>query len=264
MQGVLEKMPDLRDEVLALPVDVKLMLNGDARADFLNHQKGKAVDKAHLFSLSVRAQDAPKDQEFAWQVARLLLTGQDGPFHNSIRLDSKAMQGIPVSTLCASGSTDQGTSLVGLAKLALANGRSPEWAAGIVTLVHGHLKDRAPELLEPGRALAPPRTTAAGRPPCWSGCPWRRLLAEPPGRGRAGEDLVEALVFAAKAAGFDREVGGEGAVRPGQAVPAERILLLPLPRLGRHDRGGAGRPPGGPRPLRLRRQACPKAKTAAN
>jgi hypothetical protein len=149
-------MPDLRDEVLALPVDVKLMLNGDARADFLNHQKGKAVDKAHLFSLSVRAQDAPKDQEFAWQVARLLLTGQESPFHNSIRLDSKAMQGIPVSTLCASGSTDQGTSLVGLAKLALANGRSPEWAAGIVTLVHGHLKDRAPELLEPGRALAPP------------------------------------------------------------------------------------------------------------
>jgi hypothetical protein len=208
-EALLKRDATTAAEVLALPVGVRIFLDGDAKTDFLNHQKGKPVDKAHLFSLQTMSPDAPAEHKFALGVADLLLSSPDSPFHNAIRLDSKATQGLPVSTLCAKGVTDQSTSLVGLAKLAMAAGRKTEWAAGVVCLTHARLKDLAPELLEPGRVLTPPPHATRGSATMLIGVSVAvAFWLNEKGEDLPGDDLAERVVSACRQAGFDREVNG--------------------------------------------------------
>lgn len=153
--------PNLADEVDALPVEVKVMLDGNAKKDFLNHQAGLSVDKAHMFSLKVKL-DASPEMEFAWGVAKLLVSRQDGPFNNVIRFDSRGGSGLPVTTLCAKGTSDLSSSLVGLAKVCIEGKQGQEFASNCVVEVYKILKERLASAFEPGKVLTPPPNETRG------------------------------------------------------------------------------------------------------
>ncbi len=114
-----------------------------------------------MFSLQVRISSTP-DQEFAWEIAKLLLSRPDSPFFNLIRMDSRPGSGLPVTTLCAKGSSDLSTSLVGLAKLCLAAKRPVEFGANCVIDAVKIVREGVPSAFEPGRVLTPPPQETRG------------------------------------------------------------------------------------------------------
>jgi hypothetical protein len=151
------------ERVDAQPITVMLLLDGDPQNDFINLQKGKAVDAAHMFSLKVSRNADPSDKnaaalKLAFNVAKLLHTNKDSDFHKQVRFDSKSFAPYPVSSLCPKGSSDLGTSLLGLARVGLARGNAgtPEWLAYSVVGSAKALHESAPELLGLDRVLTPP------------------------------------------------------------------------------------------------------------
>jgi hypothetical protein len=158
-----EKARRRLERVDALPITTTVLLDGDPQTDFLNLQKGKAVDAAHMFSLKVSRNTDPADKnaaalKLAFNVAKLLHTNKDCDFYKQVRFDSKGFAPYPVSSLCSKGSSDLGTSLLGLARVGLARGKagSPEWLAYAVVGSAKALHESAPELLGPDRVLTPP------------------------------------------------------------------------------------------------------------
>jgi hypothetical protein len=204
---LLTSHPELEAEINALPVDVKVMLDGSPKADFLRLQMGKPVDKAHLFSLRVKAECPGPDHDLAWKVAKELLTRQDSPFFNLIRMDSRAGTGLAVNTLCAGGTTDLSTSLLGLSRLCLAAGRDELWGANCVISAVKALRQKCPAVLEAGKVLTPPPNGTRGSATMLVGlgvsvAHW--LIAR--GEDLPGDELEEELARAAQAA-LDKEVG---------------------------------------------------------
>lgn len=149
------------EEVHDQPIGVTVYLDGDPQEDFLNFQKGKAVDKVQLLSMSVQRKLLPlKDiaaHELALAVAWKLQADARGDFKGQIKFDPHGTFPIPITTLCAKGPSDQGTSLLGLAKVGLARGdNQADWLAEVVTDTCFYLKNHATSLLDLGKVLTPP------------------------------------------------------------------------------------------------------------
>jgi hypothetical protein len=105
-------------QIKTLPVTVTVYFDGNPARDFVALQMGKAVDASHLFSLSVQEKMATDpDLATARDVARQLHKQEGSPFQNCIRFDSRGSLPLPLKTLCATGASDLGVSLVGLAKV---------------------------------------------------------------------------------------------------------------------------------------------------
>lgn len=142
-----------------LPITLRVYIDGDTQSDFINLNQGKAVDSTHLFSLRMRQGLIPGNNPEAIKkavgAAKALHTNSRSPFHQAIRFDDKSLAPIPVMTVCARGSSDLATSLVGTA-MAAPEGADAEDVAKYVTAAYRAIKDNAPELLEPGRLLTPP------------------------------------------------------------------------------------------------------------
>src|SRR5579883_3385856 len=146
------------DRVDRQPVTVVVHLNGDTQQDFVRLQAGRAVDAAHMLSMRVRhgllggARQGPA--EAAVEAARALNDTNGSPFQKQVRFDSCGLYPIPITTLCAAGSSDQATSLVGLAKVC--KGLPAAKMAAFVTEVVRALREDAPELVAGGMPLTPP------------------------------------------------------------------------------------------------------------
>lgn len=106
------------EQVASLPCTFIVYLDGDPAVDFINLQKGKTVDPSHLKSLSMRAGlDKDPAAKLAHEVARLAHKDARSPYHKQVRFDSCGDLALPISTLTAGGSSDLGTSLIGLARV---------------------------------------------------------------------------------------------------------------------------------------------------
>jgi hypothetical protein len=110
-------------QVRQAPITVTIYLDGDPQLDFLHLQLGKTVDSAHMLSLRLQ-QQAVGDPVVAtaFEVARRLNKHEDSPWRGEIRFDSRGKARLPITTLCARGSSDIATSLVGLARVGVAFG----------------------------------------------------------------------------------------------------------------------------------------------
>ncbi len=142
------------NEVLALPIAATIHFDGDPQIDFINLQAGRSVDAAHMLTLKIRRQALTEPaMALAFEVARELSTNEESPYHNQIRFDSRGISPLPISTMCARGSSDLSTSLVGLAKVG--HDQKPEWLAHVVIEVFKAFKEHCSELLEYGKVLTP-------------------------------------------------------------------------------------------------------------
>ncbi len=146
------------DELLVLPVGIRLFLDGNTQRDFINLQAGRPVDAAHLFSMKIqqKVMDDPA-YKVAFDCAKLLQRQDGSPFVNVIRLDSRGTAPLPISSLCQKGGSDLGTSLIGLARVASAGEGKPLDASRLafaVIAAHKAIAERHPGLLESGKVLA--------------------------------------------------------------------------------------------------------------
>lgn len=145
------------DEINNLPISVILHLDGDTQADFVKLQEGRPVDKSMIFSMKIRNRvlDGP-EYLLAFETAKLLNTNPESPFHNLIKFDSRSIAPLPLTTVCAKSVSDQGTSLIGLAKIGLTTdpAMSAEGLANVVVTTFKALQNSAPAMLEMGKVLA--------------------------------------------------------------------------------------------------------------
>jgi hypothetical protein len=90
-------------------------------------------------------------------VARLLHKQEGSPVRDQVRFDSRGKLPLPISTLCSSGASDIGTSLVGLARIGQMGekAKDPAWLAGAVTAVLRSLRKDAATLLACWKVLTP-------------------------------------------------------------------------------------------------------------
>jgi hypothetical protein len=154
------------ERVLALPITFIIYFDGNPQRDFANLQRRLAVDPTHALSLRIQAK-LLADPAFglAFNVARLLSERSNSPFDGIIRFDSRKpdkgslLRPLPLSTLCAKGPSDIGTSLLGLAKVGLMGQTAKEapWLADAIISAVGVLTADAPELLERDKVLTLPR-----------------------------------------------------------------------------------------------------------
>lgn len=203
-------------EIDILPISVNLALDGTPAVDFVNLQKGRPVDQAHILSLSIQQKllNDP-DYKLAFDCARELAQDRDSPFFNLIRFDSpthqkgqsRVIKQIPVNTLIAQSPSDRSTSLVGLAKTGV----------GLSTMVECVLKVYSAILTE-AEHLFGDATTKLLTPPLYGGtkgsstmliglaimlahrCRSRKYV-------KVNETLVADLVEAAKVT-LDKEIAG--------------------------------------------------------
>jgi hypothetical protein len=170
LEALLEKD---KQEVLDLPITFSLYLDTRNKENFLNAQKGRPVDKAHMLSLQVGASlNNTKIGPYlskAMDIARILYNDEKSPFYKLIKFDTQSKAPYPISTLCAKGASDLATSLVGLAKLAEKFGKDTTWAANAITTIYQAVKDKAPELLQLGKVLTPPPEGSRGSATMWIG-----------------------------------------------------------------------------------------------
>lgn len=142
------------DEILTLPIGVRIYFDGSPQRDFINLQAGRTVDAAHMLSMRIQ-QRVIDDPAFkiAFDVAKILLKADDSPFKGQIRLDSRGINPLPISTLCSKGASDLGTSLVGLAKIGLFANKKADWLANIIIDVYRAIATKCPAVLEGGKVL---------------------------------------------------------------------------------------------------------------
>lgn len=167
-KAIEEGNEDLQKLVEQLPVTVLILLDGDTQLDFLNLQKGRPVDTSHMLALKMRQGmyngQLQQEMEFAWKIARLLNTTKDCPFEKQIRFDSRGSLALPLSSLCSTAASNLATSLIGMARVCLYEGKetsswvtiSAEEAVNAALIVKNALEENAPELLEPDMPICPP------------------------------------------------------------------------------------------------------------
>lgn len=151
------------DEILVLPITLTVYFDGNAQRDFIALQSGRPADKAQIFSLQVQhKQFTDPAFKLAVQVGDLLQKAPEGPFHNLIRFDSRGKAPFPISTLCAKGSADLAFSLIGLAKVGLAQELDAEALAHCVSVTYKTLVKEAPALIEEEKILSSPSIGTKG------------------------------------------------------------------------------------------------------
>lgn len=155
-------------ELRSLPCGFRIYFDGDPKSDFINLQAGRAVDSSHMFSLKIHQQvtDDPS-LKLAFNIAKVLHKDAASPFHELIRFDSRALskgslfKQLPISTLCAKGTSDIGVSLIGLAKVGLLFGcDQAERLAKFVTVTASTILANG-TLGQAGKALTPPRNSGS-------------------------------------------------------------------------------------------------------
>lgn len=216
----------------AVPVTITVYFDGDPSLDFAALQAGRPVDASHMKSLAVHTgRVADPAQLLAHKVARLLHTEEGSPFEKSIKFDSRGVLPLPISTLTGTGSSDIGTSLVGLARV----GRSDEggerdenFLARAVVDAYQRLEevdqkmsaDKKSGILDYGKYLTPiDNEGTKGSSTMLTGvgvCLAYRLVDR--GKAEAGEEELAALEAAALAT-LDRKVNGNF------SGPAKRTAL---------------------------------------
>jgi hypothetical protein len=144
------------EQVRNMPVTVVVYFDGDPQKDFVRLQAGKAVDATHLLSLRiVQRMEVDPAVKTAFETAKLLHKLEGSPFRDQVRFDSRGRLPLPINTLCARGSSDIATSLVGLARVGLAAGKNAAWLAAVVVDAYAAVEKHAPDLLQYGRVLTP-------------------------------------------------------------------------------------------------------------
>jgi len=136
----------------SLPISATLHIDGDTQWDFVNLQQGRPVDRAHMLSLNIQQKryDDPS-YKLAFETAKTLAKDEESPYFGQIRFDSRGIAPLPLSTLVAKGSSDIGTSLLGLARVG--ETLKAEDLASAITTVYKALKKSAPAVLESGKPL---------------------------------------------------------------------------------------------------------------
>ncbi len=151
----------LAERVLAQPITLMVLLDGETQRDFIKLQLGRTIDRSHLLALKVRQDLMPEKDatpmKVAFHVANTLAGSSKAPFFKQIRFDSDGSHHYNIATLCTKGSEASG-SLFGLARVGLAFGKGyvSEKLSGCVTAVANAIKKRAPELTEYGMTLRLP------------------------------------------------------------------------------------------------------------
>lgn len=146
----------LIDDINNLPITCLLYLDGSPQVDFVNLQRGVAVDKSTMFVLeTLGCQYDDPAYKMAIQLATSLHVDKGSPFCGNIKLDSGSKCWLPISTLAARGASDLSTSLIGLANVGIACGMQPSKLVSCVTRIYKVLGGKYPELLEAGKPLTP-------------------------------------------------------------------------------------------------------------
>lgn len=150
-----------------LPCGFRVYFDGNPKSDFINLQAGRPVDNSHMFSLKIQQQvTGDPSLKLAFNIAKCLHKDSNSPFHELIRFDSRANSGnlikqIPISTLCAKGASDIGTSLIGLARVGLLFGcEQAETLAKFVTVASSVVSETG-AIGQAGKALTPPRNNGS-------------------------------------------------------------------------------------------------------
>jgi hypothetical protein len=143
---------DLLEAALSAPIEVTVHVDGDTQRDFLNLQKGRPVDGAHMLSLKVQQRLVPQkdyaDQKLAQDVAKVLNASPESPLNKMVRFDTRGYGPLPVTTLCAKGASELAVSLVGLARVGHAAGiKDPRRLAFLLVSAVEALKARHPHLV---------------------------------------------------------------------------------------------------------------------
>lgn len=156
-----EKLGRWIEQAKQLPCTVTVYFDGDPQQDFVNLQKGRAVDTSHMKSLTLSSGDN-KDPALkaAFDIARLLNKDEKSPFRKGVKFDSRVSLPLPIATLTATGGSDIGTSLVGLARVGIAAGKDEKFLAAAVTDAFQALKAASAAedddgILEAGKVLTP-------------------------------------------------------------------------------------------------------------
>jgi hypothetical protein len=152
-----ERLTGWLEQAKALPVTVTIYFDGEPAQDFVRLQQGRAVDATHMLGIRIQHQMLEQPAlRLSFDAAKVLHTQDGSPFQNSVRFDSRGKLPLPFSTLCSAGSSDIGTSLVGLARVGLSDKGSPKdaaWLANVVVSAFKSLRTAAPAALEYGRVL---------------------------------------------------------------------------------------------------------------
>lgn len=155
-QEVLALAEVLTEDAYALPFPLTVYLDTNPQSDFLNLQKGKPVDRSVEFTMKSFADefDDPAYRR-AVELGAALHRAERNPFFGQLRLDTAMRTHLPVATLCARGSSDLSTSLIGLARVGERLGLPNSALVGAVGKIYQQISSRYAELLEPGRPLTP-------------------------------------------------------------------------------------------------------------
>lgn len=143
------------------PITVMILLNSNAKLDFINLQLGRVVDRSHMLSLTVQEEVSTSKVQndilkLAMDIAKQASTDKESPFYRQIKFDTRGSAPLPISSIMSKGSSDSSTSLVGGAKIAISFGADADWMACNLTNTFLLLQEKAPNLLKPGMVLCPP------------------------------------------------------------------------------------------------------------
>lgn len=157
--NILVEDKDFGDKVKEMDVAIQINLNGNRQTDFVNLQKSRKVDAAHILSIKIKNGDFPKWQvehiRTAHKLAKILSKDKvDSHLYRQIKFDS-GLGNISLNTLLSRGSSDIATSMIGGARIASAGEKDENWLADVYTDTFKAINDDAFELLDQGKILCP-------------------------------------------------------------------------------------------------------------
>ena len=176
LQKLLDSSEDetAKESVLNMPIPLIVLLDGSAKEHFLNANSGKAIDTLQTMVMKAKGHIGQKKgmgdvMAEAVNMASLMNKDKNSPFYNLIRMDVQSNQAIKATTLMSTGSSDIGTSLVGLAKITAKSKVEREVACGYVTSIFDAFSAAHPTLIEHDRPLAAPNVGSKGAATMWIG-----------------------------------------------------------------------------------------------
>lgn len=203
------------EETLNLEIGIRVYFDGDPQNDFINLQASRVVDRSHLLSMRIQKGLAgDESMKMAFAIAKIVTKSDASPFKSVVRFDSKATSGsmvkqLPISTILAKAASDLSTSLVGLAKVGLANGKDVQFLANCVIGSYLAIKQRAEGLFAEDKVLTPVRNGGTkGSATMLIGvaiCMAQLLILNE--REEATEEELDLIVEAAQAT-LDEEIDG--------------------------------------------------------
>lgn len=141
-----------------LPVTALILIDGDPKVDFLNLQKSKSVDAAHMLSLKIQTRTVGGKysavMEHAMKTAKFFDGHADNPFAKQIRFDSRSVKSLPFSRLCKTSTAEILCSFAGLSTVSC--GIEPQTLSQWLIKLMKHVEAECPELIDEGQLLQPP------------------------------------------------------------------------------------------------------------